>query len=41
MALIYHQVSVELYDPAKVKGLNLNGWSRVRFENISVDRDAE
>lgn len=38
MALIYHQVSVELYDPAKVKGLNINGWSRVRFEHVSVDR---
>ena len=41
MALIYHQVVVALYDPVKVKGLRLNGWSRVRFEHISVDRDAE
>jgi len=36
MALIYHQVEVALYDP--VKGLKLNGWSRVRFEQVSVDR---
>lgn len=41
MALIYHQVEVALYDPARVKGLNLNGWNRVRFEKVSVDRDAK
>ena len=39
MALIYHQVTVMLFDPAKVSGLKLNGWSRVRFEQIAVDRD--
>jgi oligopeptide transport system substrate-binding protein len=40
MALIYHQVVVALYDPDRVKGLRLNGWSRVRFEQVSVDRKA-
>lgn len=40
MALIYHQVEVALYDPAKVQGLNLNGWNRLRFEHVSVDRNA-
>ncbi len=38
MLLIYHQVTVGLYDPDRVSGLNLNGWSRVRFEHIAVDR---
>ena len=37
MALIYHQVSVQMYDPNRVKGLKVNGWNRVRFEHISVD----
>jgi len=41
MALLYHQVKVDLYDPDRVKGLTLNGWSRVRFENVSVDEGAE
>lgn len=40
MALIYHQVVVALYDPQRVSGLRLNGWSRVRFEQVSVDREA-
>lgn len=40
MALIYHQVVVALYDPQRVSGLRLNGWSRVRFEHVSVDREA-
>jgi oligopeptide transport system substrate-binding protein len=37
MAMIYHQVEVAMYDPQRVKGLVLNGWSRVRFEHVSVD----
>lgn len=41
MALIYHQVSVAMYDPAKVSGLRLNGWNRIRFEHIAVDRGDE
>lgn len=39
MVLIYHQVSVGLYDPDRVRGLKLNGWSRVRFEHVSVAED--
>ncbi len=39
MALIYHQVVVALYDPERVSGLRLNGWSRMRFEHISVNHE--
>jgi oligopeptide transport system substrate-binding protein len=38
MAMIYHQVVVSMYKPDQVSGLKLNGWSRIRFENIAVDR---
>jgi len=41
MAMIYHQVVVAMYDPDRVKGLNLNGWSRVRFEHVSVNENAK
>ncbi len=38
-AVLFHYVGVSLYDPAKVKGLKLNAWTRDRFEDIyAVDR---
>lgn len=37
MALIFHPVTVMLYDPAKVTGYQPSGWSRIRFERIAVD----
>ncbi len=40
MVLIYHPVQVGLFNPEQVKGLVLNGWSQLRFELISVDRNA-
>ncbi len=38
MVLIFHPVEVALYDPDRVKGLGINGWSRIRFERVSVDK---
>ncbi len=37
-AVLYHYVVVSLFDPKKVKGLELNAWTRDRFEQVSVIR---
>lgn len=38
MGLVYHYVNVYLFDPAKLKGLELNGWARYRLEGVTVVR---
>ena len=41
-AVLYHYVGVSLFDPAKVKGLVPNAWTRDRFEQIyKVDQDSD
>lgn len=38
-AVLFHYVGVSLYDPEKVTGLELNAWTRDRFEEVNaVDR---
>jgi oligopeptide transport system substrate-binding protein len=37
--VLFHYVNVSLFDPEKVKGLELNAWTRDRFEDVyAVDR---
>jgi oligopeptide transport system substrate-binding protein len=38
-AVIFHYVGVSMFDPDRVKGLELNAWTRDRFEQVdAVDR---
>ena len=36
MALLFHYVSIYLWDPAHVQGLTANPWGRWRFEQVQV-----
>lgn len=36
MALLFHYVSIYLWDPARVQGLTANPWGRWRFEHVQV-----
>ena len=36
MALIFQYRGIYVFDPAKVRGLDLNPWKRLRMETVQV-----